>query len=91
MANEVHFYDLPANQQHKCDTMLSNKMQCPTRAAIAIVPDSDDSTRGRSYLCRNHFTVERVLNEHEGVKYIYHDSTGEVVSDVDKEYVPSQK
>lgn len=91
MGNEVHFYDLSANTAFKCDTMLPNKTQCLSRAVVSIVPDRDADELNHSHLCRHHFTLERALNEKEGMKYIYHDSNGKVASDVDKEYKPAQK
>jgi len=93
--NEVNYYDLSANTAYKCDTMLPSKLQCPSRAVVAIVPNTDiepsRTTANHSHLCRHHFSLERALNEREGVKYIFHDSTGKVASDVDKEYKPAQK
>lgn len=93
--NEVHFYDLSANTAYKCDTMLPNKTQCPTRAVVAIVPNTDiepsRATANHSHMCRHHFSLERAMNEREGVKYIFHDEKGEAASDVDKEYKPPQK
>lgn len=93
--SEVHYYDLSANTAFKCDTMLPSRLQCPARAVVAIVPNPDiepsRATVNHSHLCRHHFSLERALNEREGVKYIFHDNTGEAVSDVDKEYVPPQK
>lgn len=91
--NEVHYYDLPATNDHHCEVMLPNRMQCTNRAAIAIVPNKDvePSVNQASYHCNYHFTVERALNQRDGVKYVYHDSTGKEASDIDKEYVPRQK
>lgn len=86
MANEVHYYDVAANGQHNCEVMLKSKLQCPTRAVIGVPAALGGQT---SYYCRHHFELEKHMNP--DTKYIYHDSTGAVASDVDKEYVPPQK